>query len=129
MNLRLPLAIIVVALLVACSPRQIHNTDERPVPLQAQTQSLANLEKAIIEAGAPRGWVFTKAAEGHLLATYARNDWSATVNILFNQKTYRITYNNSVNLKKNGDSIHYNYNRWVNNLDEDIQLKLAQLRA
>ncbi|TOO24649.1 hypothetical protein CGH40_22300, partial [Vibrio parahaemolyticus] len=45
----------------------------------------------------------------------------------YNNKYYSIIYLNSVNLKASDGKIHRNYNRWVNNLNVDIQRALALL--
>ena len=123
-------AILIVGLaliLGACTVRPIYNVESRPVPTLAQTLPLETIERAIIEAGSQRGWRFTQAAPGHLLATYAKNDWSATANVFFDQRTYKITYKESTNLGWDGVNIHQNYNRWVNNLDADIEARLSML--
>lgn len=121
-------AILIVGLalmLGACTVRPVYNTEPRPIPVSAQTLPLETIERVIIEAGSQRGWRFTRAAPGHLLATYARNEWSATANVFFDQRTYRITYKESTNLGADGVNIHQNYNRWVNNLDADIEARLS----
>lgn len=123
-------AILIVGLalmLGACTVRPVYNVESRPIPASAQTLPLETIERAIIEAGAQRGWRFTKAAPGHLLATYAKNEWSATANVIFDQRTYKITYKESTNLGADGVNIHQNYNRWVNNLDVDIEARLSML--
>ena len=47
--------------------------------------------------------------------------------IPYNNNYYSIIYLNSVNLKASDGKIHRNYNRWVNNLNVDIQRAIALL--
>jgi hypothetical protein len=54
---------------------------------------------------------------------------SAEVRIPYTATSYSINYESSLNLKASNGKIHKNYNRWVHNLDHDIQLNLAQIAA
>ena len=47
------------------------------------------------------------------------------MSIPYTATSYSINYENSLNLKAADGKIHKNYNRWVNNLDHDIQLNLS----
>ncbi|MBF5602231.1 hypothetical protein HQI21_26760, partial [Escherichia coli] len=38
---------------------------------------------------------------------------------------YNIKYDSSLNLQASDGKIHKNYNRWVRNLDKDIQVNLS----
>jgi hypothetical protein len=49
----------------------------------------------------------------------------AEVRVNYTATSYSITYANSQNLRASGGKIHKNYNRWVNNLDKDIQVNLS----
>ena len=46
----------------------------------------------------------------------------AEVRITYTATSYDIKYDSSLNLQASGGKIHKNYNRWVRNLDKDIQL-------
>ena len=54
----------------------------------------------------------------------ARNH-SADIRIPYSATSYSINYESSLNLKASDGKIHKNYNRWVHNLDKDIQLNLS----
>lgn len=49
----------------------------------------------------------------------------ATINIPYNTQSYSINYVSSLNLDDSGSGkIHRNYNRWVNGLNQAIQIEL-----
>jgi hypothetical protein len=48
----------------------------------------------------------------------------ATVDIYFGTTSYSIIYKDSVNLDYKDGRIHRNYNKWVQNLNSDIQSKI-----
>lgn len=49
----------------------------------------------------------------------------AEVRITYSATGYDIKYDSSLNLQASGGKIHKNYNRWVHNLDKDIQVNLS----
>lgn len=83
------------------------------------------MKNAIMMAGIQRQWIMTDAGPGVIKATQKARDHSATVNIKYTATGYSIIYDSSFNLMASGGSIHKNYNRWVRNLDKDIQVNLA----
>lgn len=50
---------------------------------------------------------------------------TAEIRINYTASSYDINYENSQNLRASGGQIHKNYNRWVRNLDKEIQLNLS----
>jgi len=116
---------IFVLIAAACAGKPIHNVEGHAVPIAAQSLPPAKIRAAIIEAAEGRGWQVRPIAEGQLEATYAPRTHKAVVDILYDRQTYSIRYKSSENLKAEDGTIHHNYNRWVQNLDEDIQKKLS----
>ena len=53
----------------------------------------------------------------------------AKVRIGFDKTEFSIVYADSTNLNYDGTSIHYNYNRWVNNLRQDILREVSAKAA
>jgi hypothetical protein len=51
----------------------------------------------------------------------------AVVDVNYTPQTYSITYKDSSNLGYDGQSIHKNYNGWVQNLDKAIRAQLGAL--
>ena len=72
------------------------------------------VKTAILKAGIQRQWVMSEA-----------RDHVAEVRITYTATSYDIKYDSSLNLQASGGKIHKNYNRWVRNLDKDIQLNLS----
>ncbi|BBQ84478.1 hypothetical protein WP3W18E02_30070 [Klebsiella sp. WP3-W18-ESBL-02] len=87
--------------------------------------SAEQVKNAILKAGIQRDWIMTEAAPGVIKATQKARDHSATANIKYSATGYSIVYDSSFNLKASDGKIHKNYNRWVRNLDKDIQVNLA----
>ncbi|MDR2790949.1 MAG: hypothetical protein LBB59_08265 [Campylobacteraceae bacterium] len=85
----------------------------------------AQVEKAILQAGAQRGWVMRKVKDGLISATLNARNHMALVEISYTGSSYNIVYKNSQNLNYDGINIHKNYNSWVRNLDNTIQLDLG----
>lgn len=80
---------------------------------------------AIVAGVADRGWLPKVVAPGHVEAALLVRSHSATVDITFDGSTYSITYKDSHNLDYKNGRIHRNYNRWVANLNQMLQRKLA----
>ncbi|PHM39834.1 lipoprotein [Xenorhabdus mauleonii] len=89
--------------------------------------SLPSVKKAILEAGKKRKWVMTEVSPGVIDGFLKNRDHDAQIRITYTNKNYVINYVGSHKLREKNGTIHRNYNRWVNNLDKDIQLNLALL--
>lgn len=68
---------------------------------------------------------YVEAGQGIIKARQQSRDHSAEIRINYTASSYDINYENSQNLQASGGQIHKNYNRWVRNLDKDIQLNLS----
>ena len=60
-----------------------------------------------------------------MTGTLALRTHVAVVDIQFDSKTYSIKYKDSTNLDYTGNSIHKNYNGWIENLDNAIRVQLG----
>ncbi|WP_391488783.1 hypothetical protein [Leclercia tamurae] len=80
---------------------------------------------AILKAGQKREWVMSENGPGVIKGRLQARDHFAEVKITYSATSYSINYENSLNLNAADGKIHKNYNRWVNNLDHDIQLNLS----
>ncbi|ELV3466316.1 TPA: hypothetical protein QH250_002915 [Enterobacter asburiae] len=83
------------------------------------------VKTAIMKAGQKRDWIMTETGPGMIKGRLQSRDHSVQVSIPYTATSYSINYENSLNLKAADGKIHKNYNRWVNNLDHDIQLNLS----
>jgi predicted lipoprotein len=85
------------------------------------------VEQAVIESLKSRGWQVQERTPGRILAKLEkRGKHSATIAVTYSATNYSIAYVDSENLNYDaatGD-IHRNYNRWVNNLNADIQSRI-----
>lgn len=87
--------------------------------------SAEQVKTAILKAGQKRDWIMTEAGPGMIKGRLQARDHSVDVRIPYSATSYSINYENSMSLKAANGKIHKNYNRWVRNLDHDIQLNLS----
>ena len=85
----------------------------------------AQVKDAIIKAGAQRQWSMSDAGPGVIKGKLQNRDHVADIKINYSATSYSIVYVSSINLMAANGKIHRNYNRWVHNLDKDIQVTLA----
>ena len=101
----------------------ILNIENSPIT-STQPLSLLDVERAIIEGSRVRGWQPRVIEPGHIEAVLYIRSHTAKVDIHFDTKAYSITYKDSFNLDYKNGRIHRNYNKWVRNLNSDIQSKI-----
>lgn len=89
----------------------------------------AQVKSAILNAGVQRDWIMNEAGPGVIKARQQSRDHVAEVRINYSASSYSINYENSQGLRAGGGKIHKNYNRWVRNLDKDIQVNLTRSAA
>ncbi|MDR2263065.1 MAG: hypothetical protein LBE93_06325 [Enterobacter asburiae] len=115
-------AFAVVGALAGCARtapiEQIHST-------VSTGHTAEQVKTAIVKAGQKREWIMTDAGPGVLKGRLQARDHSVEVRIPYTATGYSINYESSLNLKASDGKIHKNYNRWVRNLDHDIQMNLS----
>lgn len=115
-------AFAVVGALAGCARtapvEQVHSTVSAG---HTETQ----VKNAILKAGLQRQWIMTEAGPGVIKGRLQARDHVAEVRIPYTATSYSIDYASSLNLMASGGKIHKNYNRWVHNLDQSIQLNLS----
>ncbi|MGB8663169.1 MAG: hypothetical protein WCD24_00155 [Serratia inhibens] len=92
----------------------------------AGNHSEAQVRQAILYAGLNRGWIMNPTSEGMIDGKILLRGHSADIRITYNANNYQIKYIGSSNMDAKEGKIHSNYNRWVANLNKDIQLELAR---
>lgn len=122
-------AVICIFALAGCSALERTEPVRTPRTIITSHVSTEQVKQAIINAGQGRDWIMSVAGPGVINATQNVRKHSVTIRINYSEKEYTIHYVNSVNLLASGGEIHRAYNHWVNNLDKDIQKKLAVLAA
>jgi len=118
-------AILVIILLAACVAQPIYNVDDAMIISSTnKTLTKVDIKNAIMKAGTTRGWVIKQDAPGRLVGTLFIRKHMAKIDIQFDDKSYSINYRDSENLNYGGTVIHKNYNSWVKNLQQDIEIEL-----
>lgn len=114
-------------LLAGCRTAPLVNVNDQSVVTNNKSYTLEDVKKAIVRAGAGLGWNMDADRSGHILATLHLRSHMAQVDINYNKEKYSITYKDSEDLQYDGESIHKNYNSWVQNLDRAIKVQLKNL--
>ena len=110
-----------VVILAACSATPIVEV-QTPV----YGHDIAQIEKAIMEAGAGRNWFMERVQLGVINAhLIVRHRHRINVRIDYSAKGYQINHVSSQNMKEKDGQIHKSYVRWVDNLDNDIKERLS----
>ena len=123
------IALLAAAIVLAgCSTTlPVRNVADAPVQSNLARVTQDDVQRAILRAGAQYGWQMTPKQPGLIEGTLNLRRHMAKVNIRFDEKTYSITYADSVELQYDGANIHKNYNGWIQNLDNAIQVQLKTL--
>jgi predicted small lipoprotein YifL len=122
------IALIAVAAIAACARNApVYNVAEMPVAASKPNASLDEVGKAIVRAGATLGWQMKAVKPGQILGTLTLREHMAVVDVNYTPQAYSIQYKDSSNLNYDGQTIHKNYNGWVQNLDKAIRAQLSAL--
>lgn len=119
-----------------CRTAPLMNVQEEPYGLSGSVAparlALDDYGKAIVRAGAKRGWVFREIGPGHLEGTVTvRGKHEATVDIFYGTDNFSIIHKSSKNLNfdPSRNAIHPNYNSWVSLLEQEIRTEVQTMRA
>ncbi|MGH6624128.1 MAG: hypothetical protein ACREBN_09160 [Burkholderiaceae bacterium] len=127
MNAKVVGLVVAAVLLASCRTVPIYNVKDAPVNTAAgQASSLAAVEQAIVRAGNQLGWTMKVETPTLITGTLNLRTHAAVVSIPFSTTSFSILYKSSANLDQQGDSIHKNYNSWVQNLEKAIRAQLLQ---
>jgi hypothetical protein len=119
------LALVLAACASASVP--VHNFTAVPVGAKS-TPSLEDVGKAISRAGMAAGWQMSEVRPGHIIGSYRVRRHLAVVDVTYSTSTYDIKFKDGdAGLKYDGQTIHQNYNTWVEELDKVIRAHLSAL--
>lgn len=120
----LMLAVTCAALALAgCRSAPVMNVADAAVGVSLSAQQL---EQAIVAAGDALGWQMRPTGPGRIEGTLLLRDHRAVVDINYSPRSYSIRYKDSSNLHyDDGGTIHRNYNRWIENLDRAIRVRVS----
>jgi hypothetical protein len=109
----------------------IQNLEDLPiVSADGKPLTVEQVKNAIISGGARARWTASLQPGNVVRLTYSPRSHVAVVNVTYNAKTYSIRYADSTNLNyapegtKGDGVIHPNYNKWVQNLRQAIEVSL-----
>jgi hypothetical protein len=100
-----------------------------PEPIQVPAgKNLEAVKSAIKKACFDKGWESRDVGPGHIQAKYTKQGkYTAVVDIKYDTKAVRISYNNSENLNYDAGQkiIHKTYNNWIRYLERNIRADLG----
>ncbi|MBW3778252.1 hypothetical protein GL272_15275 [Aeromonas veronii] len=121
--LKIIISALALVLVAGCSTSQpVMNMTNNQVP---PSLSESDISRSIINAGVSKRWVMREERPGLITGHIQVRQHQANISIPYNTANYSINYVSSVNLDDKGKGkIHRNYNRWINGLNQAIQLEL-----
>jgi hypothetical protein len=101
---------------------------DHPIATASKSLSLDDINRNITAAATKRGWTITQDGPQRLRAMIeaSRGDYRAVVSITYSKDAFSITLVNSKGFHQEGDSINGRANRWIRNLEHDIDEQLAR---
>lgn len=123
--------LITMLVLISCSRlKMVKQVEGEEIP---EGLTLTQIAEGIKAGGAVKGWIISKASdkENTMVGKVFVRNHSATVEIPYTQKTYKIVYKDSENLHYDPAKrvIHRNYLKWVSKLKTSIDSELLRQQA
>ena len=122
--------VLAFVLCAACRPgRQIETINANTTTATQAALTAEDVRRAIIAACAQKGWRPYEQTPGVIEAQLVvRGKHTVIVDIPYTAQNYSIKYKSSTNMEYKADSgkIHPNYNKWVNMLNNEINLQLVK---
>jgi hypothetical protein len=126
MQVSLTVACLFLAVITGCrAGGQVYEVKDAPIDT-AKPLTLDQVQKAIIDAGIKQTWIMTPVKPGEMLGEYNVQSHQIHVSIPYTTKTYSILYKDSSNLRYDPvkRTIHVNYQKWIERLDNEIKTRL-----
>ena len=122
------ISLVGLVVLTGCRTATVYNVMDNPVNIKSEVADDA-MFKAIKMAGLNLGWQITKVKPGLAQGQLNLRDHVAVIEIPYSKESFSIVYKSSSNLDYNAskNTIHSNYNGWVQNLRNAITLQLSAL--
>jgi hypothetical protein len=115
-----------LAAVVGCrAGGQVYEVKDAPIEA-GKPLTLDQVQKAIIDAGIKQTWIMTPVKSGEMLGEYNVQSHQIHVLIPYTTKNYSILYKDSSNLRYDPEkrTIHVNYQKWIERLDNEIKTRL-----
>ena len=123
-------ALLAVLAAPAHAADQIVNYENVAIAVRSGAPSAAQVREAIMAAGKARRWEFTDDSPGKLSAVLrVRERHEIHVLIPYDPRFYSVLYESSVNMnyRPQDGTIHSNYNRWVGDFVNTINVSLSRI--
>jgi hypothetical protein len=124
-------ASLVVITMIGCrAGGQVYEVKDAPVQTASGKEpTLEQIQKAIIDAGIKQTWIMTPVKLGEMLGEYNIQSHQIHVTIPYTTKSYSILYKDSSNLRYDPvkRTIHINYQKWIERLDNEIKTRLSAI--
>lgn len=119
------LLITVGIFLIGCGTSKVLNINKT----YKKDNNLKKMEEVILKAGKQLTWNMSIKKEGKIIGDIVVRGHSAKIEVLYDKNSYKINYINSTNLQYDSvnNTIHSNYNGWINNLSVTINNELEEL--
>src|SRR5262245_35897203 len=119
--------LLVVAMMGCRAGGQVYEVKDAPIQTASGKEpTLDQVQKAIIDAGIKQTWIMTPVKLGEMLGEYNVQSHQIHVLIPYTTKHYSILYKDSSNLRYDPvkRTIHVNYQKWIERLDNEIKTRL-----
>jgi len=117
------LIVFLALALNACRTAPIYNSTDISISPRS-TATDKEIGEAIWSAGRSLEWRIKKVRPGQMSGVFKKNTHRAVVAIHYDKAHFNILYQDSDNLKYDGNDIHVNYNVWIHKLEQKIQNKI-----
>ena len=123
------IACLVLAMMIGCrAGGQVYEVKDAPVQTASgKALTPEQVQKAIMDAGIKQTWIMTVVKPGEILGEYNVQSHQIHVTIPYTSKNYSILYKDSSNLRYDPvkRTIHVNYAKWIERLDNEIKARLS----
>jgi hypothetical protein len=122
-------AALVLIVMIGCrAGGQVYEVKDAPIQTATGKElPLEQVQKAIIDAGIKQTWIMTPVKPGEILGEFNVQSHQIHVTIPYSTKHYSILYKDSSNLRYDPvkRTIHVNYQKWIERLDNEIKARLS----
>jgi len=121
-------SLLVVAVIGCRAAGQVYEVKDAPIQTASGKEpTLEQIQKAIIDAGIKQTWIMTPVKLGEMLGEFNVQSHQIHVTIPYTTKKYSILYKDSSNLRYDPEkrTIHVNYQKWIERLDNEIKARLS----
>ena len=121
-------SVLVVAMIGCRAGGQVYEVKDAPIQTASGKElTLEQVQKAIIDAGIKQTWIMTPVKPGEMLGEFNVQSHQIHVTIPYTTKNYSILYKDSSNLRYDPvkRTIHVNYQKWIERLDNEIKARLS----